>query len=87
MGWKKGELDGERARVKEEGTRVEAVTTTGKIHDHVVANDGLNADYVREGTEVIVDNLHPDPYNPKPRGRAPAPATAPSPPPVVNPPC
>lgn len=76
MGWKPGEIDGQPARVKETGTRVEAITKTGAEHDHIVANDGMNADYVRIGGQVIVDNNRPNPY-----GASPPPVR------VVNPPC
>ena len=76
MGWKPGELDGQPARVKETGARIEAITTTGAEHDHIVANDGLNADYVRVGGRAVVDNLRPNPYGVSPRPGQ-----------VVNPPC
>jgi hypothetical protein len=56
MGWEKGEIDGKPAEVKETGKRVEAISNLkDDPKDHVVSNDGLNADYVRESGEVIVN--------------------------------
>jgi hypothetical protein len=56
MGWYKGEVDGKPAEVKEDGQRVEAIyNLNNDPHDHIVTNDGVNADYVRENGEVIVD--------------------------------
>lgn len=62
MSWEDGKLDGQDAKVKQEGTRIEAITKTGAEHDHIVSNDGLNADYYREGGDVVVDNSQSDPY-------------------------
>ncbi|WP_163513575.1 hypothetical protein [Fodinicola acaciae] len=69
MGWYDGKLDGEDARVKETGDRVEALwggsngNTPGDGHGHIASNDGLNADYLREpGGEVVVDNSLENPY-------------------------
>jgi hypothetical protein len=76
MGWEDGKLDGQDAKVKQVGSRIEAITKTGADHDHIVANDGLNADYVRERREVVVNNRWPNPYG----GSPPAPR-------VINPPC
>ncbi|MGH2959559.1 MAG: hypothetical protein ACRDKE_08120 [Solirubrobacterales bacterium] len=67
MGWQPGEVDGQPGLVKQQGTRIEGLgNLQNPVHDHIVSNDGLNADYVREGTHVIVDNLSPNPYEPNP---------------------
>jgi hypothetical protein len=56
MGWKDGKVDGKPAEVKEDGKRVEAISNLkNDPHDHIVTNDGINADYVREKGEVIVN--------------------------------
>jgi hypothetical protein len=57
MGWDKGKVDGKPAQVKEDGKRVEAIYNfrAGGVHDKIVTNDGVNADYVREGGKVIVN--------------------------------
>jgi hypothetical protein len=61
MGWYDGKVDDKPAKVKEEGTRVEALYNLRPDNkDHIVSNDGVNADYVREGGEVIVDNSRSD---------------------------
>ena len=69
MGWfDGGRVDDQDARTKETGSRVEAIWG-GKPepgdpgHGHIVSNDGLNADYLREpGGHVIVDDQRQDPY-------------------------
>lgn len=56
--WGEGEVEGERAEVRQQGDRVEALYNfRGGQHDHLVANDGLNADYVREGGRVVIDKF------------------------------
>jgi hypothetical protein len=63
MSWGPGRVDGQPAQVNENGTRVEALYNfNGSVHDHIVSNDGLNADYVRENGQVIVDANQPNPY-------------------------
>ena len=64
MGWEPGQLDGQPAQVKQDGQRIEALNNfrPGNRHDHIVSNDGLNADYVRINGEVVVDNNLPNPY-------------------------
>jgi hypothetical protein len=63
MSWGPGQVGGDPARVKEDGSRIEALYNfNGSAHDHIVSNDGLNADYVRENGQVIVDNSQPNPY-------------------------
>lgn len=69
-GWMSGgSVDGEDATTKESGNRVEALwggsdgNTPGDNHGHIVSNDGVNADYVREpGGDVTVDSSKSDPY-------------------------
>jgi hypothetical protein len=56
MGWYDSKVDGKPARVKETETRVEAISNLkADPKDHIVSNDGLNADYVRENGQVIVN--------------------------------
>lgn len=56
MGWYDGKVDGKPAQVKETGTRVEAIYNLQNTpHDHIATNDGVNASYVRENGEVIVN--------------------------------
>jgi hypothetical protein len=58
MGWKDGEVDGDRARVKESGpTRVEALYDLQNPagHSHIVADDGVSASFVREGGKTVWD--------------------------------
>lgn len=57
MSWRKGTVDGKPAEVKEDGERVEAIYNfrSGGVHDKIATNDGVNADHVREGGEIIVD--------------------------------
>ncbi len=56
MGWGDGKINDKPAQVKETGTRVEAISNLhNDPKDHVVSNDGVNADYVRESGEVIVN--------------------------------
>ena len=64
MGWLDGgKVNGEDAKTKEEGDRVEAIwggskgNKPGDGHGHLVSNDGVNAAYLREpGGEVVVNN-------------------------------
>jgi len=55
--WVEGEVDGRKARVRQEGERLEAIYNLRgpNDHDHIVANDGLNADYVRERGRPTID--------------------------------
>lgn len=64
MGWEPGQVDGQAAQVKQAGQRIEAINNFGPggQHDHLVSNDGLNADYVRINGEVVVDANQPHPY-------------------------
>jgi hypothetical protein len=64
MGWEPGQVDGQSAQVKQTGQRIEAINNFGPggVHDKIVSNDGLNADYVRINGEVVVDNSLPNPY-------------------------
>lgn len=65
MGWSDGKVDGKPAQVKESGSRIEAISDfNGSAHSHIVSNDGLNADYVRESNgTVVVDSSSPAPYD------------------------
>jgi hypothetical protein len=70
MGWQDGgQVGDQEARTRVEGSRVEALwggdgAPDGPGHGHIVSNDGLNADYVREPWETpVVDNNRPDPYS------------------------
>lgn len=54
--WVPGEIDERPANVRQEGERLEAISNfRGAKHDHIVANDGLNADYVREHGRPTID--------------------------------
>jgi hypothetical protein len=64
MGWDRLEVDGQTIRSKKDGQRVEQLDNfrSGGGHDHIVSNDGLNADFVRIEGVVVVDNRRPNPY-------------------------
>jgi len=67
MGWQPGDVDGQNAQVKQSGQRVEAIYDfNGPNHAHIVSNDGVNADYLRnsDGT-VVVDSSSDTPYDSK----------------------
>jgi hypothetical protein len=68
-GWQDGgAVDGQPARVRQRGDRVEALHGgPGKPNDdghgHIVSNDGLNASMVREpGGYVVADDSKDSPY-------------------------
>ncbi len=63
MGRDPGQVGDSQALVKQEGERIDALYNfNGAEHDHLVSNDGINAAYLRENGEVIVDNSRADPY-------------------------
>jgi hypothetical protein len=63
-----GRVDGQPAYTTQEGDRTRA--WWGADHENeVVANDGLNASYLREGGMDIVDDSQDDPYQPHPHQR------------------
>ena len=68
MSWENGQVDGDPGRVNQSGSRIEGLwggdgQPDGPNHGHIVSNDGLNADYVRDpGGYVPVDNAQQDPY-------------------------
>jgi hypothetical protein len=64
MGWDKFHENGELIRSKQEGQRIEQLDNfrPGGAHDHIVSQDGLNANYVRINGEVVVDDRRPNPY-------------------------
>lgn len=68
MGREPGQVGGQPAQIKQFGQRIDAIHDfqPGGVHSHIVSNDGLNADYVREGNMVIVDASKPNPYAPYP---------------------
>jgi hypothetical protein len=65
-GWEDGMIDGERASVREEGDRVEAVWPVDEDgegidpHSHIVTTDGLNAGYYRPAGEAPVVDDNPN---------------------------
>jgi hypothetical protein len=63
MGWKEVQPD-PRIVSKQQGDRVEQLDNfrRGGAHDHIVSNDGLNANFVRINGEIVVDDRRPDPY-------------------------
>jgi hypothetical protein len=70
MAWQSGgQVDGNDARVNQNGDRVEALwggngRPDGPDHGHIASNDGLNASYVREpGGYVVADDNQPNPYD------------------------
>ncbi|MGA7966744.1 MAG: hypothetical protein WCB49_12835 [Gammaproteobacteria bacterium] len=67
MSWDKMQVNGQQISSQQQGQRVEQLDNfrPGGAHDHIVSNDGLNADYVRINGEVVVDNR---PGNPNPYG-------------------
>lgn len=67
MGWENVYVDGQLTRVNQDGQRIEQLDNfqPGGVHDHIVANDGLNADFVRINGEIVVDHR---PGNPNPYG-------------------
>jgi hypothetical protein len=52
------------AQIKQSGERIDALYNfqKGGVHDHLVSNDGLNAAYLRENGQVIVNDQAPNPY-------------------------
>jgi len=64
MGWFSYTDDsGDKMASKQSGDRIEAISRTGKDHSHIVSNDGLNADYVRDSNgNVVADNSKSNPY-------------------------
>ena len=68
MSWEDGYVDDDPARVNQNDTRVEGLwggegKPDGRNPGHIVSNDGLNADYVREpGGYVVTDNAQKEPY-------------------------
>lgn len=56
-----GKVGDSRAKIDEEGDRIDALYNFrgGDDKDHLVSNDGINASYLREDGEVIVDDLQP----------------------------
>lgn len=62
MGREPGKVGDSPAKIKQEDERIDALYNfgAGGTHDHLVSNDGLNADYLRENGEVIVDNRERD---------------------------
>lgn len=67
MGWKAGDVDGQPAQVKQSGQRVEAIYDyNGAKHAHIVSNDGVNADYLRDSDGTVIVNSSSDkPYESK----------------------
>lgn len=56
-----GKVGDSRAKIDEGGDRIDALYNFrgGNDKDHLVTNDGVNASYLREDGEVIVDDLLP----------------------------
>ncbi len=59
-----GQVGGSPAKIEQTGSRIDALYNFGPAgaHDHIVSNDGLNADFLRENGQVIVDSNLPNPY-------------------------
>ncbi|PSO43355.1 hypothetical protein BRC19_01030 [Candidatus Saccharibacteria bacterium QS_5_54_17] len=57
-----GKVGDRRAKIRKEGDRIDAKYNFRpgekgpRQHDHLVSNDGVNAAYLREDGETIVDN-------------------------------
>lgn len=64
MGWEQIDVNGQKTEVKQDGPRIDQLDNFGPggSHDHIVARDGLNANYVRINGEVVVDDNRPNPY-------------------------
>lgn len=70
MGRYEGKVGDIPAKIREEGSRIDALYNFrgGDDKDHLVSNDGINAAFLREGGQVIVDdarsdNAYPDARN------------------------
>lgn len=63
MGWERVDVNGRHTEVKQVGQRIEQLDNFhGQQHDHLVSNDGLNANYVRVNGQVVVDDHKQNPY-------------------------
>lgn len=64
MGWRPGQVDDQPAQVKQADQRIEAIYDfDGTQHAHIVSNDGLNADYLRDADgRVVVNSDQENPY-------------------------
>lgn len=64
MGWDRVDVNGQHTEVKQDGQRIEQLDNfrPGGAKDHIVSNDGLNANYVRINGQVVVDDLAQNPY-------------------------
>jgi len=64
MGREPGQVGGSPAQIQQSGDRIDALYNfqKGGVHDHLVSNDGLNASYLRENGQVIVNDKAPSPY-------------------------
>lgn len=58
-----GQVGDSAALIRQDGQRLDAIYNFGgSRHDHLVSNDGLNAAYLRENGQVIVDHSLANPY-------------------------
>ena len=64
MGWDRIDVNGQHTEVKQDGQRIDQLDNfqPGGAHDHIIARDGLNANYVRINGEVVVNDRRPNPY-------------------------
>jgi hypothetical protein len=64
MSWDRVDVSGQHTEVKQVGQRIEQLDNFGPggTKDHIVSNDGLNANYVRINGQVVVDDKLQNPY-------------------------
>ncbi len=63
-GGRRSRVSGSPAQINVQGDRLDAYYNFGPNgqHDHLASNDGINASYLREGGQVIVDDSLSNPY-------------------------